>query len=124
MIKITLALLAATVSLAGTPAFAKEAYQVSVTKTATDTYKIDGRQIQINTKSCLQSAAHTQSILLVDGESGTLVFDAKTKCAVNDLTKVGERKLATSTAGPAMTDFIKISQAAKLAARDVLFALN
>ncbi|HFT7423984.1 TPA: hypothetical protein ACGRX9_000837 [Pseudomonas aeruginosa] len=82
MKKSLLATLATLMSLQAAPALA-ENYEVNLTRKGSNVYKIDGKDIFIQTRYCYVYAYSEEAILKTSGYSGEVIFfDSKDKCDV------------------------------------------
>lgn len=82
MKKSLLATLATLMSLQAAPALA-ENYEVNLTRKGSNVYKIDGKDIFIQTRSCYVYAYSEEAILKTSGYGGEIIFfDSKDKCDV------------------------------------------
>ena len=82
MKKTILAILAALTSLQAAPALA-ENYEVNLTRKGSNVYKIDGKDIFIQTRYCYVYAYSEEAILKTSGYGGEVIFfDSKDKCDV------------------------------------------
>lgn len=82
MRKILLAVLTALMSLQAAPALA-ENYEVNLTRKGSNVYKIDGKDIIIQTRYCYVYAYSEEAILKTSGYGGEVIFfDSKDKCDV------------------------------------------
>ena len=82
MRKILLAVLTALMSLQAAPALA-ENYEVNLTRKGSNVYKIDGKDIIIQTRYCYVYAYSEEAIFKASGYGGELIFfDSKDKCDV------------------------------------------
>lgn len=92
MKKILLAALAALTSLQAAPAFA-ENYEVNLTRKGSNVYKIDGKDIIIQTRYCYVYAYSEEAIFKTSGYSGEVIFfDSKDKCDVKAVFGVSKQK--------------------------------
>ncbi|HBN7992536.1 TPA: hypothetical protein L3624_004777 [Pseudomonas aeruginosa] len=95
MKKSLLATLATLMSLQAAPALA-ENYEVNLTRKGSNVYKIDGKDIFIQTRYCYVYAYSEEAILKTSGYGGEVIFfDSKDKCdvkAVFGLSKQEPRK--------------------------------
>src|SRR3546814_8952718 len=95
MKKTLLATLAALMTLQAGPVLA-ENYEVSLTRKGSNVYKIDGKDIIIQTRYCYVYAYSEEAIFKASGYGGELLFfDSKDKCdvkAVFGLSKQTDRK--------------------------------
>ena len=82
MKKTLLATLAALMTLQAGPVLA-ENYEVSLTRKGSNVYKIDGKDIIIQTRYCYVYAYSEEAIFKASGYGGELIFfDSKDKCDV------------------------------------------
>ena len=82
MKKSLLATLATLMSLQAAPALA-ENYEVNLTRKGSNVYKIDGKDIIIQTRYCYVYAYSEEAILKTSGYGGEVIFfDSKDKCDV------------------------------------------
>ncbi|HHM8948529.1 TPA: hypothetical protein ACRNDK_002744 [Pseudomonas aeruginosa] len=82
MKKTILAILAALTSLQAAPALA-ENYEVNLTRKGSNVYKIDGKDIIIQTRYCHVYAYSEEAIFKTSGYGGEVIFfDSKDKCDV------------------------------------------
>ncbi|OOK51589.1 hypothetical protein BM548_18780 [Pseudomonas aeruginosa] len=82
MKKSLLATLATLMSLQAAPALA-ENYEVNLTRKGSNVYKIDGKDIFIQTRYCYVYAYSEEAILKTSGYGGEVIFfDSKDKCDV------------------------------------------
>ena len=82
MKKPLLAKLAALIGLQAAPALA-ENYEVNLTRKGSNVYKIDGKDIIIQTRYCYVYAYSEEAILKTSGYGGEVIFfDSKDKCDV------------------------------------------
>ena len=92
MKKILLAVLAALTSLQAAPAFA-ENYEVNLTRKGSNVYKIDGKDIIIQTRYCYVYAYSEEAIFKTSGYGGEVIFfDSKDKCDVKAVFGVSKQK--------------------------------
>ena len=92
MRKILLAALAALTSLQAAPAFA-ENYEVNLTRKGSNVYKIDGKDIIIQTRYCYVYAYSEEAIFKTSGYGGEVIFfDSKDKCDVKAVFGVSKQK--------------------------------
>ena len=92
MKKILLAALAALTSLQAAPAFAKN-YEVNLTRKGSNVYKIDGKDIIIQTRYCYVYAYSEKAIFKTSGYGGEVIFfDSKDKCDVKAVFGVSKQK--------------------------------
>jgi hypothetical protein len=92
MKKILLAALAALTSLQAAPAFA-ENYEVNLTRKGSNVYKIDGKDIIIQTRYCYVYAYSEEAIFKTSGYGGEVIFfDSKDKCDVKAVFGVSKQK--------------------------------
>lgn len=90
--KKTLLALAALMSLQGAPAFA-ENYEVNLTRKGSNVYKIDGKDIIIQTRYCYVYAYSEEGIFKTSGYGGEVIFfDSKDKCDVKAVFGVSKQK--------------------------------
>ena len=79
MKRILLATLATMIGLQATPALA-ENYEVNLTRKGSNVYKIDGKDIIIQTRYCYVYAYSEEAIFKASGYGGELIFfDSKTR---------------------------------------------
>ncbi|WP_377806834.1 hypothetical protein [Acidovorax facilis] len=82
MKKSLLATLATLMSLLAAPALADN-YEVNLTRKGSNVYKIDGKDIFIQTRYCYVYAYSEEAILKTSGYGGEVIFfDSKDKCDV------------------------------------------
>ena len=87
-----LAALSALLSLQGTPALA-ENYEVNLTRKGSNVYKIDGKDIILQTRYCYVYAYSEEAILKTSGYGGEVIFfDSKDKCDVKAVFGVSKQK--------------------------------
>ena len=80
--KTTVALIALLIGLQANPAKA-ENYDVHVTRSSRNLYKVDGQDVIIQTRFCYVYAYSEEAILKASGSGGDLIFfDSKDKCNV------------------------------------------
>ena len=92
MKKTLLAALAAMMSLQAVPALA-ENYEVNLTRKGSNVYKIDGKDIIIQTRYCYVYAYSEEAIFKTSGYSGEVIFfDSKDKCDVKAVFGVSKQK--------------------------------
>ena len=92
MKKTLLAALAAMMNLQAAPALA-ENYEVNLTRKASNVYKIDGKDIIIQTRYCYVYAYSEEAIFKTSGYSGEVIFfDSKDKCDVKAVFGVSKQK--------------------------------
>lgn len=92
MKKILLAALAALTSLQAAPAFA-ENYEVNLTRKGSNVYKIDGKDIIVQTRYCYVYAYSEEAIFKTSGYGGEVIFfDSKDKCDVKAVFGVSKQK--------------------------------
>lgn len=92
MKKTLLAALAAMMSLQAAPALA-ENYEVNLTRKGSNVYKIDGKDIIIQTRYCYVYAYSEEAIFKSSGYGGQVVFfDSKDKCDVKAVFGVSKQK--------------------------------
>ena len=92
MKKTLLAALAAMMSLLAAPAQA-ENYEVNLTRKGSNVYKIDGKDIIIQTRYCYVYAYSEEAIFKTSGYSGEVIFfDSKDKCDVKAVFGVSKQK--------------------------------
>ena len=90
--KTLLAALAAMMSLQAVPALA-ENYEVNLTRKGSNVYKIDGKDIIIQTRYCYVYAYSEEAIFKTSGYSGEVIFfDSKDKCDVKAVFGVSTQK--------------------------------
>ena len=87
-----LATLAALMTLQTGPVLA-ENYEVSLTRKGSNVYKIDGKDIIIQTRYCYVYAYSEEAIFKASGYGGELIFfDSKDKCAVKAVFGLSKQK--------------------------------
>jgi len=92
MKKTLLAALAAMMSLQAAPALA-ENYEVNLTRKGSNVYKIDGKDIIIQTRYCYVYAYSEEAIFKSSGYGGEVIFfDSKDKCDVKAVFGVSKQK--------------------------------
>ena len=92
MKKTLLAGLAALMSLQAAPALA-ENYEVNLTRKGSNVYKIDGKDIIIQTRYCYVYAYSEEAIFKASGYGGELIFfDSKDKCDVKAVFGLSKQK--------------------------------
>ena len=92
MKKTLLAALAALMSVQVAPALA-ENYEVNLTRKGSNVYKIDGKDIIIQTRYCYVYAYSEEAILKTSGYGGEVIFfDSKDKCDVKAVFGVSKQK--------------------------------
>ena len=92
MKKTLLAALAALTSLKAAPAFA-ENYEVNLTRKGSNVYKIDGKDIIIQTRYCYVYAYSEEAIFKSSGYGGEVIFfDSKDRCDVKAVFGVSKQK--------------------------------
>ena len=92
MKKTLLAALAAMMSLLVAPALA-ENYEVNLTRKGSNVYKIDGKDIIIQTRYCYVYAYSEEAIFKSSGYGGEVIFfDSKDKCDVKAVFGVSKQK--------------------------------
>ena len=92
MKKTLLAALAVMMSLQAAPALA-ESYEVNLTRKGSNVYKIDGKDIIIQTRYCYVYAYSEEAILKTSGYGGEVIFfDSKDKCDVKAVFGVSKQK--------------------------------
>ena len=92
MKKTLLAALAAMMNLQAAPALA-ENYEVNLTRKGSNVYKIDGKDIIIQTRYCYVYAYSEEAIFKTSGYSGEVIFfDSKDKCDVKAVFGVSKQK--------------------------------
>ena len=92
MNKTLLAAIAAMMSLRVAPAQA-ENYEVNLTRKGSNVYKIDGKDIIIQTRYCYVYAYSEEAIFKTSGYSGEVIFfDSKDKCDVKAVFGVSKQK--------------------------------
>ena len=92
MKKTLLAALAAMMSLQTAPALA-ENYEVNLTRKGSNVYKIDGKDIIIQTRYCYVYAYSEEAIFKSSGYGGEVIFfDSKDKCDVKAVFGVSKQK--------------------------------
>jgi len=92
MRKILLAMLAVMMSLQAAPALA-ENYEVNLTRKGSNVYKVDGKDIIIQTRYCYVYAYSEEVIFKSSGYGGEVIFfDSKDKCDVKAVFGVSKQK--------------------------------
>ena len=92
MKKTLLATLAALMTLQAGPVLA-ESYEVSLTRKGSNVYKIDGKDIIIQTRYCYVYAYSEEAIFKASGYGGELIFfDSKDKCDVKAVFGLSKEK--------------------------------
>ena len=92
MKKSLLATLATLMSLQAAPALA-ENYEVNLTRKGSNVYKIDGKDIIIQTRYCYVYAYSEEAIFKASGYGGELIFfDSKDKCDVKAVFGLSKQK--------------------------------
>ena len=92
MKKTLLATLAALMTLQAGPVLA-ENYEVSLTRKGSNVYKIDGKDIIIQTRYCYVYAYSEEAIFKTSGYGGEVIFfDSKDKCDVKAVFGVSKQK--------------------------------
>lgn len=92
MKKTLLATLAALMALQAGPVLA-ENYEVSLTRKGSNVYKIDGKDIIIQTRYCYVYAYSEEAIFKASGYGGELIFfDSKDKCDVKAVFGLSKQK--------------------------------
>ena len=92
MRNILLAAFAALMSLQAAPALA-ENYEVNLTRKGSNVYKIDGKDIIIQTRYCYVYAYSEEAIFKSSGYGGEVIFfDSKDKCDVKAVFGVSKQK--------------------------------
>ena len=92
MKKTLLAALAAMMNLQAAPALA-ENYEVNLTRKGSNVYKIDGKDIIIQTRYCYVYAYSEEAIFKTSGYGGEVIFfDSKDKCDVKAVFGVSKQK--------------------------------
>ena len=92
MKKTLLATLAALMTLQAGPVLA-ESYEVSLTRKGSNVYKIDGKDIIIQTRYCYVYAYSEEDIFKASGYGGELIFfDSKDKCDVKAVFGLSKQK--------------------------------
>ena len=92
MKKTLLSALAALISLQAAPALA-ENYEVNLTRKGSNVYKIDGKDIIIQTRYCYVYAYSEEAILKTSGYGGEVIFfDSKDKCDVKAVFGLSKQK--------------------------------
>jgi hypothetical protein len=92
MKKPLLAALAALTSLQAAPARA-ESYEVNLTRKGSNVYKIDGKDIIIQTRYCYVYAYSEEAIFKTSGFGGEVIFfDSKDKCDVKAVFGLSKQK--------------------------------
>lgn len=93
MKKTLLATLAALMTLQAGPVLA-ENYEVSLTRKGSNVYKIDGKDVIIQTRYCYVNAYSEEAIFKASGYGGELIFfDSKDKCDVKAVFGLSKQKL-------------------------------
>ena len=92
MKRILLATLATMLGLHAPPALA-ENYEVNLTRKGSNVYKIDGKDIIIQTRYCYVYAYSEEAIFKTSGYGGEVIFfDSKDKCDVKAVFGVSKQK--------------------------------
>ena len=92
MEKTLLAALAALISIQAAPALA-ENYEVNLTRKGSNVYKIDGKDIIIQTRYCYVYAYSEEAIFKSSGYGGEVIFfDSKDKCDVKTVFGLSKQK--------------------------------
>ena len=92
MRKILLATLAVMMSLQAAPTLA-ENYEVNLTRKGSNVYKVDGKDIIIQTRYCYVYAYSEEVIFKSSGNGGEVIFfDSKDKCDVKAVFGVSKQK--------------------------------
>ena len=92
MRKTLLAVLTALMCLQAAPALA-ENYEVNLTRKGRNVYKIDGKDIIIQTRYCYVYAYSEEAIFKASGYGGELIFfDSKDKCDVKAVFGLSKQK--------------------------------
>ena len=92
MKKTLLVTLAALMSLHAAPALA-ENYEVNLTRKSSNVYKVDGKDIIIQTRHCYVYAYSEDAIFKTSGYGGEVIFfDSKDKCDVKAVFGVSEQE--------------------------------
>ena len=92
MKKTLLATLAALMTLQAGPVLA-ENYEVSLTRKGSNVYKIDGKDIIIQTRYCYVYAYSEEAIIKTSGYGGEVIFfDSKDKCDVKAVFGLSKEK--------------------------------
>ena len=92
MKKTLLAALSALMSVQAAPALA-ENYEVNLTRKGSNVYKIDGKDIIIQTRYCYVYAYSEEAILKTSGYGGEVIFfDSKDKCDVKAVFGLSKQK--------------------------------
>ena len=92
MRKILLATLAVMMSLQAAPTLA-ENYEVNLTRKGSNVYKVDGKDIIIQTRYCYVYAYSEEVIFKSSGYGGEVIFfDSKDKCDVKAVFGVSKQK--------------------------------
>ena len=92
MYKTLLAAIAAMMSLLVAPAQA-ENYEVNLTRKGSNVYKIDGKDIIIQTRYCYVYAYSEEAIFKTSGYGGEVIFfDSKDKCDVKAVFGLSKQK--------------------------------
>ena len=90
--KILLATLAVMISLQAAPALA-ENYEVNLTRKGSNVYKVDGKDIILQTRYCYVYAYSEEVIFKSSGYGGEVIFfDSKDKCDVKAVFGVSKQK--------------------------------
>ncbi len=81
------------ISVVAVSGLAAEPYSISVTRKDRNVYKIDGRDILIQTRYCYVYGYGEDAILRMNGRTGDLIFvDQKDKCDVKGVFAASEQK--------------------------------
>lgn len=92
MKKTLLAALTGLMSIQAAPALA-ENYEVNLTRKGSNAYKIDGKDIIIQTRHCYVYAYSEEAIFKTSGYGGEVIFfDSKDKCDVKAVFGVSKQK--------------------------------
>ena len=92
MKKILLAILAVMMSLQAAPTLA-ENYEVNLTRKGSNVYRVDGKDIIIQTRYCYVYAYSEEVIFKSSGYGGEVIFfDSKDKCDVKAVFGVSKQK--------------------------------
>lgn len=92
MKKILLAILAVMMSLQAAPTLA-ENYEVNLTRKGSNVYRVDGKDIIIQTRYCYVYAYSEEAIFKSTGYGGEVIFfDSKDKCDVKAVFGVSKQK--------------------------------
>ena len=92
MKKTLLAVFAALMSLQAAPALADN-YEVNLTRKGSNVYKVDGKDLIIQTRHCYVHAYSEEAIFKTSGYGGEVIFfDSKDKCDVKAVFGVSKQK--------------------------------